>query len=335
MIGDGMGLTQVSALHYQNGNRSAFEYFNSIGFHKSYSSSDLITDSAAGATAFSCGIKTYNNAIGMDQDTMPCETILELAEKKGYATGLVATSSIVHATPAAFAAHQPMRVYNEEIAEDMADAGIDLLIGGGKKFFDRRKKDDRELSDEMVDKGYFVTDYFRSELRNFKQLNPNQPFLFFTSDSKPISAFQGRDYLPIATSLAVNYLPKRSEEGFFLMIEGSQIDWECHANKAKPMLDELEDFEKALYKVLEFAAENKETLVIVTGDHETGGLAIQEGSKMKKLDLAFTTNGHTASMVPVYAFGPQAERFRGIYENTAIYHKMLAALGWEDGSINQ
>jgi alkaline phosphatase len=113
------------------------------------------------------------------------------------------------------------------------------------------------------------------------------------------------------------------------MVEGSQIDWSCHANQVEPLYSELEDFEKTIAVVLEFAKKNGETLVIVTADHETGGLGLN-GSTARMLNPKFTTNGHTAAMVPVFAYGPKSELFRGIYENTALYHKMRMAFGFSE-----
>lgn len=328
LIGDGMGLAQISASLYSSDNRSVFESFPVIGFHKSFSASDLITDSAAGATAFACGIKTYNNAIGLSADTLPCYTILEEAEEHGLATGLVATSSITHATPAAFIAHQPFRTMYEDIAADFLQTEIDLFIGGGKKYFDRRQSDERDLIAELRSKGYTVNDYFYSDLSLYSKFDPSKNFVFFTSDDKPVLAMQGRNYLPLAAKLAPPFLRERSKKGFFLMMEGSQIDWQCHANNGYSLLPEMKDFEDAVANVLRFALEDRETLVIVTADHETGGLAINPGSKLNKLDLAFTTNGHTAALIPVFALGPGAEAFSGIYENTALYRKMREAFGW-------
>ena len=142
MIGDGMGITQISAGMYSNNNQLNLEQFPVIGLHKSYSGDNLVTDSAAGATAFSAGVKTYNGAIGVGMDTLPVVTILELAEAAGLPTGLVATCSIVHATPASFVAHNRQRKNYEEIATDFLKTEVDLLIGGGAKFFDRRKNDE-------------------------------------------------------------------------------------------------------------------------------------------------------------------------------------------------
>ena len=329
MIGDGNGLTQISAAMYNNNNKHALEQFPVIGFHKQHSYSDLITDSAAGATAFACGVKTFNFAVGLDKDTVACKTILEEAKEQGLAAGLIATSSIVHATPASFIAHQPMRVMYENIALDIAHSEVDLLIGGGKRFFDRRKNDDRNLYKELQESGYTVYDYSQKEFRELS-LNANKNFVYFSADNQPLPAVAGRTYFPSACYRGAEFLEKHSKgNGFFLMAEGSQIDWAGHANDGQHMLQEAQDFNKAIQKVLNFAKKRGDTLVIVTADHECGGLAINPESKMSNLKLKFTTNNHTASLVPVFAYGPMAEEFAGIYENTEIYHKMRKALNFE------
>jgi alkaline phosphatase len=329
MIGDGMGLSQLSAAIYSSPTPLALERFPVIGFHKPYSSSDLITDSAAGATAFACGVKTYNGAIGINQDTLPCPSILEEAEQRGLATGLVVTSSIVHATPAAFAAHQTMRILYEGIAEDLASSGVDLLIGGGKRYFDRRNEDDRDLLAEMQARGYLVRDYFNGELDQVKP-DPSLNFVFFTADNQPLPVNQGRSYLAYASRLSTEFLDLRGKDkGFFLVIEGSQIDWANHANEGKLAIQETLDFDRAVGEVVAFAQRRGNTLVVVTADHESGGMALEGGSKQGKVKTAFTTNGHTGTLVPVYAYGPGADAFAGIYENTAIYNKMRHFFGWD------
>jgi len=329
MIGDGMGLSQLSAAIYSSPTPLALEEFKVIGFQKSYSSSDLITDSAAGATAFACGVKTYNGAIGLTQDTLPCLSILEEAEQRGLATGLVVTSSIVHATPASFAAHQKMRIFYERIAEDMAASGVDLLIGGGKRYFDRRNEDDRDLLAEMQARGYLVRDYFNGDLDQVKP-DPNLNFVFFTADNQPLPVNQGRSYLAYASRLGTEFLDLRGKDkGFFLVIEGSQIDWANHANEGKLAIQETLDFDRSVGEVLAFARRRGNTLVIVTADHESGGMALEQGSKQGRVKPEFTTNGHTGSLVPVYAYGPGADAFAGIYENTAIYSKMRHFFGWD------
>lgn len=329
MIGDGMGLTQVSAALYSNGNKLSLEQFPYTGLHKSYSADDLITDSAAGATSFASGVKTYNAAIGVNKDSMAIGTILEEAEQKGMATGLVATSSITHATPASFIAHQKSRTMMEEIATDFLKTDIDLFIGGGKKYFDRREKDTRNLYQELEAKGYVVSDFIKQDLTAVK-MDHSKPFAYFTADAEPVPVAQGRDYLAPASQMAVHFLDQRGDKGFFLMIEGSQIDWGGHANNSTYIITEALDFDKAIAAVLEFAKKDGETLVIVTADHETGGYAINTGSKMDSIVGAFTTDKHTAALIPVFAYGPGAELFSGIYENTAIYDKMRHALGFKN-----
>lgn len=327
LIGDGMGLAHISAGLYANNNRLALEHFPVVGLHKPASYDNLVTDSAAGATAFACGVKTYNGAIGLTADSLSCYTILEEARDRGYATGLVATSTIVHATPASFAAHQPLRGMYEHIAEDLADSEVDILIGGGKRYFDRRDLDSRNLYAELQKKGYLVSDYLREELTSVS-INGKRKFAYFTADKHPLTADAGRDYLPYSVQFSCSFLARRSSQGFFLMVEASQIDWGGHSKDGGMVISEMLDFDRAIGIALEFARKDGQTLVIVTADHEAGGMALNPGSKMNKIKTVFTTNGHTATLVPVFAYGPSAELFNGIYENTAIYHKMRQALGF-------
>lgn len=329
MIGDGMGLSQISAAVYENKRPTHFERFQHIGFHKSYAAGELITDSAAGATAFACGIKTYNGAIGMSVDTLPRQTILEEAELRGLATGLIATAFIVHATPAAFFGHQPVRTFYEPIAADLLEVDIDLIIGGGLKYFNRRDSDERDLVRELIDKDYNVSTYMDASLDAI-DVRSSKKLVHFTADRHPVPVSAGRNYLPYASRLGPRFLRNISEgRGFFLMIEGSQIDWAGHGNEGQLMIEETLDFDRAIGEVLDFARADGETLVIVTADHETGGLALNEGSSRGHIETAFTTNGHTASLVPVLAYGPGAENFKGIYENTEIYHKMRRLLRFD------
>lgn len=329
MIGDGMGITQITAGLYSNNNKLNLERFPVVGLHKPYSSDNLITDSAAGATAFSSGEKTYNGAIGVRPDTSALYTILEEAEANDLATGMVSTSTIVHATPASFIAHVSQRRFYDDIAEDFLDTEIDLFIGGGKKYFDRRNKDDRDLLDELRDKGYFVSSYFEQELADIS-VDYTRNLAYFTSDSDPLTALQGRDYLQSASELACDFLQRHNNnQGFFLMIEGAQIDWGGHANNSEYIITEMLDFDRSIGAVLDFAAKDGNTLVIVTADHETGGYAINPGSSMDTIVGEFTTDYHTGTMVPVFAYGPGSKLFAGIYENTAIHQKMRQAYGFD------
>ncbi len=316
LIGDGMALSQVSAGIYWIGvGKTSFEQFPVVGFHKSHSCDDLVTDSAAGATAFSCGQKTLNNAIGvLPPDNKPCTTILEDLDSKGYSTGMVVSCSAPHATPASFIAHREIRAFTEEIALDYLKTPFDCFIGGGENFFNDRP-DKLNLEDTLEQRGYVIR---RGTGFGKLPLDGSAPFMLFTADREPPMATEGRHYLPPATRVACDFLQKRSDKGFFLMVEGSQIDWACHANDAGWLRAELVDFDKTIKQALEFAASNGETLVIVTGDHECGGLALTEGGDKKSFNPVFSYKLHTAALVPVFAYGPKAELFNGLYDNTEI-----------------
>lgn len=321
MIGDGMGVAQIYAGLTANKGHLNLARAHAIGFHKSYSSDRYVTDSAAGATAFACGQKTYNGAIGVDASGMPIPTILELAEQNGLATGLIATCSITHATPASFISHQPSRSLDENIALDFLKTDIDLFIGGGKKHFADRS-DKLNLIDSLRENGYSIP----IDLADASKLPGGKLALFLADDHQP-KISQGRgDQLVQSTTIALQLLGK-NKKGMFLMIEGSQIDWGGHENDTQYIVEEVIDFDKAVGKAFDYADMDGQTLVIVTADHETGGLALKGGNINEgKVEGAFTTKGHTGEMIPVFAYGPGATQFTGIYENTAIFDKMMRAL---------
>ena len=319
LIGDGMGLSQVSASQFYNDKPSNFERFPIIGLSKTSSSSDLITDSAAGATAFASGIKTYNGAIGVTSDTLAIGTIIEQVSIKGISSGLVSTSSITHATPASFYAHVKSRGMHDEIASFLVDSEVDFFAGGGLKFFNNRK-DEKDLIIKLEENGFDLsTDNFPEILSDNKQA------ILLSNGAMPKMEEGRGDFLPNATQLALDYLSK-NEDGFFLMVEGSQIDWGGHDMDADYLISELIDFDNTLGVALDYAKQNGETLIIVTADHETGGftLASDERGGYNKIKPVFSTDGHSATMVPVFSYGPGSELFSGIYENTEIYHKMLS-----------
>ncbi len=330
LIGDGMGLTQVSAASIKNKNELFIKQFPVVGIHDPQPSEGIITDSAAGATAFSTGQKTFNGAIGVAPDSSSLKTILEECEELGMATGMVATSTIVHATPASFISHRPSRKQYEDIATDFMLTEIDYFVGGGKKYFDRRSNDDRNLVKEMQDNGYVVNDYFQKDFQDLK-IDTKSNFAYFTADDDPIPVSKGRDYLMAASTAGMEFLKLHDDpndtKGFFMMIEGSQIDWGGHANDADYVISELLEFDKVIGEALRFAQEDGETLVLVTADHETGGMAINSGSTVDSLKVSFSSGYHTAALIPVYAYGPGAELFAGFYENTDIYTKLKAAMG--------
>jgi alkaline phosphatase len=321
MIGDGMGVSQITAGLIANDNTLNLERFRHLGFIKTFSADDLITDSAAGATAFASGKKTNNGYLGLDPKERRLPTIAEIAHASGLATGLVATSTVQHATPAAFYAHNIRRDDYEGISLDLVNGAIDLAIGGGK-FHMMKRSDKRNLLEEMRAKGYYIAD----NLEVATVYNKVPMMVLMENGHMPAIMGKRGDYLPNAASLATQLL-SADPDGFFLMIEGSQIDWAGHANDPNMLIQEMVDFDQAIGSVLDFAELNKETLVIVTADHETGGFSIEGGSlKKKTVEADFTTDRHTADLIPVFAFGPGAEQFTGIYDNTEIFHRMMKLL---------
>ena len=323
MIGDGMGLAQVYAAMVANGNKLELERCTHTGFSKTYSSSHFTTDSGAGGTALACGVKTKNHMIGMSPDSVAVMSILEEAAKDHIATGLVVACSVTHATPASFVAHQPDREMNDEIAADYLKSDIDVFIGGGRKYFEERI-DARNLTNELKAKKFHIA-YTLDEVKSAN--GPKLAGLLY-DDQNPAMPERG-NMLPESTMAAIDLLDNNSK-GFFLMVEGSQIDWACHNNQLDQSIKEVLDFDQTVGKVLDYAQKSGNTLVIITADHETGGLTLHDG-KMGSSDIkhSFSSKVHTGVMVPVYAYGPGAENFTGIMENTAFKGKIEKLLGFK------
>ena len=316
LIGDGMGLSQISAGMYSNNNNTALEYFEYIGLSKTAAFNKLVTDSAASGTAMASGVKTLNGVIGIDSNNIHQKTILELCQEKGYKTALIATSSIVHATPAAFYANEISRNNYENIALQLSNHNLDIFVGGGSKYFSNRN-DKRNLIKEMSD-----YDFVKSvnEFEKTKALKIG----FFTYFDEPPSIIEGRkSNLDKITKIALNKLASK-DSPFFIMIEGSQIDWGGHANNTSYILSEFKEFDSAIKQAFNFAKNDRNTLVVVTADHETGGMSFT--GRVNRIKGRFNTKGHTATMVPVFSYGPGAEWFKGIYENTEIFKKLKSTL---------
>jgi alkaline phosphatase len=334
LIGDGMGLSEVSTGFYFGDQPSVFNRFFEIGLQQTSSATHKITDSAASGTALATGKKTYNGAIGVDTAKGPVENIVERVSPMGWSTGVVATSTISHATPASFYAHVEQRSMEEEIATQLLDSEIDFFAGGGKDRFNRRK-DGADLLALAADKGFIIDTI---GLADSKTLHGDQKYGFLPEPDGMPPITQGRGaFLPMATALAIHHL-SQNQEGFFLMVEGSQIDWAGHANDPEYMVGEMLDFEKAIETALDFAEKDGNTLVVVTADHETGGYALgpkmpeagQQGyADYSEIQPVFATAQHSATLIPVFAFGPGAAEFKGIYQNTDIHHKMLALIKGE------
>jgi len=320
LIGDGMGLSQVSSAFYYKESRPNFQRFENIGLINT-SSTVKITDSAAAATSLSTGAKTYNGAIGVDSDTISKKIIVEIVSETGWNTGLIATSSITHATPASFFAHVKSRNMQEEIAAQLSASAIDFFAGGGLKFFENRK-DGIDYKGQLKESGFtVVTDSLLNEVSS-----TNKYGFLLAQDGMPRKLNGRGDFLPKATTLALDYFSQENES-FFLMVEGSQIDWGGHENNEEYLVSELIDFDDAIGLALDFAEKDGNTLVIVTADHETGGytLASDDGG-YNEIKGAFSTGGHSTTLIPVFAYGPGSEAFRGIYPNAKIFDKMMQAI---------
>ena len=316
LIGDGMGPAQVYSLILTSQEETAFERFPYSGFSITKSASNEITDSAAGGTAIAVGKKTKNNMVGMTPDSIPVPSMLEMFAERGKKTGVVVTCSVTHATPADFIAHNIARGNNEEIALEIANKPIlNVLFGGGKKYFTERK-DGLDLISKMWDNGWNIYD-------SLSQIEDNSArTMVLTCRKHMVKAPERGNFLPEATAKAIEMLD--NENGFFLMVEGSQIDFACHDNDSTTLVEEMKDFNNTLNVVLDFAEKDGNTLVVVTADHETGGLTfIDPQGKYTRTDFKWSTGSHSAIFVPVFSFGPGAEKFSGIMDNTEIISKIM------------
>ncbi len=325
MIGDGMGLAQVASLMIENRYEpTAFDRAQYTAICKTYSANNRVTDSAASATAMGTGHKTDNSRIGMLPDDTVVENMVELAKRGNLATGIVVTSYLTDATPAGFTAHTKSRHNHRTIAEMLAAQRLDIAAGGGRTYFE--EQEGRSLIAEMQAQGYAYTE---------------TPEAFLAVDRLPVLGLFAEKYMPAAPERG-DYLPRATEhtlellgregKGFFAMIEGSQIDGACHGNNVRTMVAEMRDFDAAVHKAFDYADAHPGTLVIVVADHETGGLTIVSNNKdftasESGIDYRYSTTGHSASPVVLYAYGTGAQHFTGVMENTEIFARIKKLLG--------
>tara|TARA_R110002020_G_scaffold131170_6_gene293395 strand:- start:588 stop:1709 length:1122 start_codon:yes stop_codon:yes gene_type:complete len=336
LISDGTGLSQISSAFYFQDKTSNYTRFENIGLINTSSSQEDITDSAAGATAFASGIKTYNGSIGLSDDYKDAKTIVEIASENNVKTGLIATSSLTHATPASFFAHVKNRGMENEIAAYLPKSGVDFFAGGGLRFFSGRNDNLDLIAALRAEK--FTID--TTSLENYSSLKNGEKLGFILADNAMPKMQEGRgNFLAKAIEAGTDFLSK-NEFPFFMMAEGSQIDWGGHNNDAPYLIAELIDFDEAIGKALDFAEKDGNTLVIVTSDHETGGFTLaakknkrddgSEYSDYRKIGPTFSTGGHSATLIPVFAFGPGSENFKGIYQNNEIFDKILNLTNWKN-----
>lgn len=324
IIGDGMGVPQVYAsVVAAMGNNSAFLRFPYSGFSRTYSRNKYRTDSAAGGTALTTGHKVDNYHVNWGPDSARYETIFDDAKRAGMSTGFVVTSSVLDATPAATYGHVPYRKMFDTLSLQMAQCQHDVMIGGGRKyFFTQNRKDGLAPLDTLARRGYTVVNTLDS-MNRFG----GQRLVALLYEGDPLTAPARGDVLAQGAKKAIAML-SRNDKGFALMIEGSQIDWACHNNDSAYMRAELADFEVMLHAVLDYAQRDGQTLVVVTADHETGGVTLPDGDIEKgQNDVRYLWGSHTGCMVPVFALGPGAQYFSGIQENIDIPEKIRWLMG--------
>jgi alkaline phosphatase len=320
-IGDGMGDAQLYAGMTVSSTPFYLEKFPYSGYCKTNAVDNYITDSAAGGTAIATGTKTRNGMIGMGPDSVSVMSIMEIAHKNGLATGLVSTKAITDATPASFVSHNSGRGNYEDIAKDFLSGTIDLFIGGGSDHFCKRK-DSTDLTIKLREMGYDVV-FTLDEMDKSK----SSKIAGLMSAVNMPRVLDGRTgSLERITRKAIETL-SRNKNGFVLMVEGGMIDSGGHGKSIEFVVSEMIDLDNAIGVGLGFAEKNGETLVVTTADHETGGLTLTGGNlKEHKVIANFSTTNHTAVMVPIFSYGPGAERFSGIHENTFFFDEFLKSL---------
>jgi alkaline phosphatase len=271
-IGDGVGVSYWTAAKFA-AEDLAVSRFRVLGLVDTRSSDSYVTDSGAGATVYATGVRTFNYAIGVGPDSAALTTVLELARDRGRSTGLVATSSLTHATPASFAAHVPSRSMEFEIARQMVEARVDVLLGGGARWFDPAvRPDGADLLGRIASTHTLVRS--AEELRAVDPRATRRLAGFFAENHMPRAADRSPS-LPGMTRTALDIL-SRNPNGFFLMVEGSQPDWRGHGNEPlEAVVAEMLDFDRAIGVALDWQRQNPRALIVVVSDHETGGLAIE------------------------------------------------------------
>lgn len=323
LIGDGMGLPQVSASVLSMKN-DPFKKFKHIGLMNTCSVDKLVTDSAAGATAFASGKRTSNARLGIDAEGKHLENIFEIAKKKKKSTGVIATSSLTNATPAGFMVHNDSRHKQFEIAEQISKSNTDILIGAGTHYFLPKalggtRDDGKNIADTMKNMGYHV-------ITDSTQINnlPDKNKLLALLGSYQLPKGEERNYnLGELTKHAIKSLNK-NKKGFVLMVEGSRIDWASDSNDRDYFYSEQIDFNNAINEAINFASKDKNTLVIVLADHDTGAMGIRTNdTNSEKLGMVWATKSHTANLVGVFSFGPASSKFIGFQENWEVGKKLI------------
>lgn len=323
MIGDGMSLCHIQSAWSANRGKLFLDNAQYTGLSKTNCLDKLITDSGAGGTALASGKKTKYHSVGVDGEGNPAKSLVEYAKDKGMSSGVAVTCRLWDATPADFCCHVVDREMEDQIMAQYVDTKADVVVGPGwSKMINR--KDGRDLFKELQAKG-FKTPRSLDEMAKIKS---GKVFCVTDSFDTQLPAVRG-NYLERAALQAINVLDK-NPNGFFLMIEGSQLDDYGHFNDIDLLMQETHDFDRTVGAIFDWAAKDGETLVVVTADHETGGLTLVDGDlEQGKIVCKFSTGGHSGTMVPIYAFGPGSENFTGIIDNTDVAKNIMKLLNIE------
>ncbi len=347
LIGDGMSASQITSYRLlkegPNG-RIAVDNFPISGIVLTHSADAIITDSASSATAYSTGSKTKNSYLGVDKDGRILENLTEKLDNFGFISALISTSEVTHATPAAFSSHVDSRRNTDEISSQMLESKVATILGGGRNFFlpaekGGKRKDKRNLLEEAKKSHKILTHKNQLVISN---INPTEKILgLFANEHLRDEGTPGNHSSEPTLTEMLKFSLERAKAGIdnqcrgsFIMVEGSQVDWAGHANNIDYLERELREFDEATRYALDYAKRNQNTLVVVTADHETGGLLIEPialsyytGNNIKfSFNTAIGGGSHTGVPVPVYAYGPGAINFSGTLDNTDVYHAILSAL---------
>lgn len=317
MIGDGMSLMHVYTAWAANRGKLWLENAQATGLSKTWAVKKLVTDSGSGGTSLATGVKTVYHAVGVDPEGKPLTSLVDVAKELGKDAGMAVTCRLWDATPCDFCCHNIDRDKEEELVGDYPTSGVDFVFGGGAQKFTNRK-DGRDIFKELQKKGYHVS----RTLDDFFAYDKNSRIFAVPYDKDTPLPDERGDLLARASMKGIS-LMNHNKNGFFMMIEGSQLDDYGHFNQLDLLMKETLDFDQTVGEVMKWATKDGETLVVVTADHETGGLTLVNGNKDEgRVECCFSTKDHSGAMVPVYAFGPGAENFTGIFENTDVFKKI-------------
>ena len=320
MIGDGMGLEQTSCAWVLNKGKLYFDNFPVVGLSRTYSADNLITDSGAGGTALAAGQKTGNNHVGTDINNQPLYSMLHKAHSLGWKTGVVTTCHLADATPVDFCCHNEHRYNTEPIIADYINCDVDYIAGGGYAFFGPGRGDGRIIADEMVAKGYTLA---RTEEELMAAPLPALGLL--ADDNLPVALERGDMFRHMVARGIEQLSQAAGDKGFAMMIEGSCIDDWLHGNDIGKAMEELLDFDRTIGDVLKWAAQDGHTLVVVTADHATGALTLQDGNLEEgRIGVAFGNESHNGIAVPYYVWGPGSDAFGGILENDELGRRIAS-----------